>query len=390
MVAAVRKGRSMRSVAAQFGVGLYTVQRWVAHAAGKRLDRVDWSDSRGGRREGHATPPDVESLVIDLRSQLRDSSDLGEFGAAAIHRELTKRKKRLRIDRIPSVRTIGRILERRGALDGRRRRRSPAPPKGWYLPDVREHRAELDSFDIVEGLVIQGGTQVEVLNGISLLGGLPASWVDSAWTAKSTLKTLISHWREHGFPDYVQFDNDTIFQGAHRWPDTFGRVTRMCLQLGITVVFAPPRETGFQASIENYNGRWQSKVWQRFHHPSLDALRNRSDAYVAACHERSASRIEAAPKRWPVPRGWKLDLSKPLKGTVIFIRRTNDKGHVQLLGHKFHVSGSWCHRLVRCNVDLTAGRIRIYQLRRREPTRQPLLTAFNYRTPTKPFQGDSD
>jgi transposase len=388
MVEAVRKGRSMRSVAARFAVSLNTVQRWVSHAAGQRLDRVDWSGSRGGRRDGQATSSEMESVIVDLRKELRDSSDLGEFGAAAILRELIKRQKKLRLKRVPSLRTIGRILERRGVLDGRRRMRFPSPPKGWYLPDVREQRAELDSFDIVEGLVIKGGTNVEVLNGISLLGGLPGSWVGSRSTAKSTVKTLIAHWRAHGFPDYAQFDNDTVFQGAHQFPDSFGRVTRLCLQLGVAVVFAPPRETGFQASIESYNGRWQEKVWQRFQHTSLQSLRTRSNAYVAACRERSACRIESAPRRREIPDGWTLDLTRPLEGTVIFIRRTNDKGHVQLLGHDYHVSDSWCHRLVRCNVDLTAGRIRIYRLRRREPTRQPLLKTFAYKTPTKRFQGD--
>jgi len=376
----------MRSVAARYGVCLRTVQRWVVQAGDERLDRVDWSGSRGGRRENHATPAEIEDLVVELRKELRDISDLGEFGAAAIHRELTKPQKTLRIRHVPSVRTIGRILDRRGALDGRRRMRFPPPPKGWYLADVRQKRAELDSFDIVEGLVIKGGTQVEVLNGISLLGGLCGSWVRSGWTAKATLETLIRHWKEHGFPDYVQFDNDTIFQGTHRWPDSFGRVTRMCLQLGVTVVFAPPRETGFQASIESYNGRWQSKVWHRFEHGSLSELRNRSDRYVAASRERSASRIESAPSRWEVPADWTLNLSEPLSGTVIFIRRTNDKGHVQLLGHDYHVSDSWCHRLVRCNVDLTAGRIRFYRLRRRQPTLQALLKTIAYETPSKPFR----
>jgi hypothetical protein len=264
--------------------------------------------------------------------------------------------------------------------------RFPPPPKGWYLPDVREQRAELDSFDIVEGLVIKGGTNVDVFNGISLFGGLPGSWVGSRCTAEFTVKALIAHWREYGFPDYAQFDNDTVFQGTHRWPDSFGRVTRMCLQLGVTVVFTPPRETGFQAAIESYNGRWQQKVWQRFQHPSLSALQERSNAYVAACRDRSASRIESAPTRWEVPRGWQLDLSQPLAGTVIFIRRTNNKGHVQLLGRDYHVHNTWCHRLVRCHVDLTAGRIRIYQLRRRDPSRQPLLKTFEYAPPTKRFQ----
>jgi len=376
----------MRSVASEFGVSLRTVQRWVAHAGQSRLDRVDWSGPRGGRREAQATSSTIEDLVIQFRRELRQSSDLGEFGAAAIHRELSSRRKKLRLKRIPSVRTIGRILERRGALDGRRRTRRTPPPKGWYLPEVGQQRADLDSFDIVEGLVIKGGTHIEVLNGISLHGGLCASWVNEGCTAKFTVRKLLEHWREYGFPDYVQFDNDTIFQGAHQWPDSFGRVTRMCLQLGITVVFAPPRETGFQASIESYNGRWQEKVWSRFEHASLKDLSKRSDRYVAACHGRAASRIESAPTRWEIPEDWKLDLSKPLEGTVIFIRRTNDKGHVQLLGHDYPVNGTWCHRLVRCHVDLTAGRIRIYRLRRREPTQQPLLTTIPYETPKKRFK----
>ncbi len=376
----------MRSIAARFGVSLSTVQRWVAHAQGQRLDRVDWSAARGGRREGQATAQRIEELVVELRKELKDSSDLGEYGAAAIQREMITRRKKLRIDQVPSLRTIGRILLRRGALDGRRRTRRTPPPKGWHLPDVRELRAELDSFDIVEGLVIKGGTDVEVLNGISLYGGLCMSCVSGGWTAKKTVQTLIGHWRQYGLPDYAQFDNDTIFQGAHQWPDSFGRVTRLCLQLGLTVVFAPPRETGFQASIESYNGRWQAKVWSRFTHAGLDDLTDRSDRYVAACHQRSASRIEAAPSRWEFPDDWNLDLSWPLEGTVIFIRRTNNQGHVSLLGHSFHVNSTWCNRLLRCNVDLTAGRIRFYRLRRREPNKHPLLKTIHYKTPTNRFK----
>lgn len=272
----------MRAVAAQYGVSLATVQRWVTRAGDQRLDRVDWSESRGGRRTVQATSPAVEDLVLQLRRELRDRSDLGEFGAAAIHRSLLEQQQVLGIAAVPAVRTIGRILERRGALDGRRRVRRPAPPRGWYLADVAAGLAELDSFDIVEGLVIKGGTDVEVLNGVSLHGGLCGSWVDSGWTAKRTVESLLSHWTEHGFPDYVQFDNDTVFQGAHQWPDSFGRVTRTSLQLGVTVVFAPPRETGFQASIEAYNGRWQEKVWSRFQHQSLADVRQRSDRFVAA------------------------------------------------------------------------------------------------------------
>jgi transposase len=44
MVEAVRRGRSQQQVARDFGVSPDTVNRWVRHAQGQRLDRVDWSD----------------------------------------------------------------------------------------------------------------------------------------------------------------------------------------------------------------------------------------------------------------------------------------------------------------------------------------------------------
>lgn len=383
MVAAVRRGSSPRQVAKRFAASLRTVQVWVARAEGQRLDRMDWSDRpRGGRREAYATPARIEDLVVRLRKELRDQSALGDCGARAIREELQRR----RVKPLPSIRTIGRILLRKGVLDGRRRVRRPPPPPGWYLPPVAARQAELESFDFVEGLVIRGGIDVMVLNGMSLHGGLASSWVESAWTAKKTVQTLVAHWRDQGLPTYAQFDNDTLFQGAHQWPNTFGRVTRLCLQLGVTPVFAPPRETGFQAAIESYNGRWQAKVWHRFEHDSLRTLRRRSDRYIEAARKRSAPRRDAAPARRSFPAQWTLDLQTPLRGTVIFLRRTNDRGEAALLGQTFAVDPAWPNRLVRCAVDLTRGEIRFHRLRRREPGQQPLAKTVPYQTPMKRFQ----
>src|SRR5207302_5889798 len=185
--------------------------------------------------------------------------------------------------KVPSLRTINRILGRRGALDSRTRTRRPAPPKGWYLPDVARAKAELDSIDIVEGLVIKDGPQVEVLNAVSLHGGLVASWpVPAPVTAALTVQALVGHWREVGLPGYAQFDNDMIFQGTHRYPDALGRVIRLCLSLGVVPVFVPPTEMGFQAMIESYNGWWQARVWARFQHPDLLTLQERSQRHVRA------------------------------------------------------------------------------------------------------------
>lgn len=58
----------------------------------------------------------------------------------------------------------------------------------------------------------------------------------------------------------------------------------MCHSKDVTLL----KKTGFQASIESYNGRWQEKVWNRF---------------------------ESAPTRWEIPADWKPDISQPLSET---------------------------------------------------------------------------
>jgi hypothetical protein len=315
----------------------------------------------------------VEARVLTVRRELKEESALGEYGAVAIQREWPRRW-----DPPPAIRTIGRILARRGALDGRRRVRTLPPPPGWYLP---AGAGELDSFDTIEDLVIEGGIPVEILTGISLRGGLAAAWPVSAVTTDVVLAALVAHWQAWGRPAYAQFDNDTRFQGPHQFRDAIGRVTRLCLSLAIVPVFAPVQEHGFQGAIEAFNGRWQAKVWHRFHHDALAALQACSARYVAAHRRRTAARQDGAPARRPFPATWRFDRQAPVHGRLVFVRRTTATGAVSLLGHSFGVDPHWAHRLVRCEVDLDADAIRFHALRRREPTWQPLLRAVPYVLP---------
>ena len=382
MVRAVRHGASLRSIARRFRVHLKTIQRWVGRAQGQRLSRVDWADRPAGcRRSPRRTPAFIEDRVLALRTSLKTESALGEYGPEAIHRALVDEGA---ID-LPSVRTIARILARRGALDGLRRIRRPAPPKGWYLTEVASGSAELDSFDIVKGLFLHGGFEVEALNVCSLHGALFGSWPASQITAKTAVNCILEHWKQVGLPDYAQYDNDSIFQGAHHWPDSFGRVVRLCLSLDVAPVFAPPQETGFQAAIENYNGRWQAKVWHRFEHADYRQLQERSDAFVSALNYRNRAHRDASPERRPFPSTWKLNLQAPLQGRIIYLRRTDEQGWVSLLGHRFLVSSRWSHRLVRAELCFAEKRIMFYSLRRSAHDVQDVLNEVCYEPPNKRF-----
>ena len=383
MVEAVREGQSLRSVARAFRVSLNTVQDWVERAEGKALESVDWSSHKPGPRH----PPsrssrELEDRVLQARQYLKEQDILGYHGAGAIREHLGG----LGLLELPSERSINRILERCGVFDATRRMRFVAPPRGWYLPDVAGGLSEVDIWDTVEGLVIKDGPELTVLNVISLHGRLVGSWPKENFSAALVRECLLEHWQRWGLPTYAQFDNDTLFQGPHQHADTIGSVSRLCLSLAIVPVFVPPREFGFQSAIENFNGDWQTHVWQRFMYECLAGLLEQSDLYVTRHQARTAWRREGAPERRPIPDNWQLDLQEHPSGQMIFLRRSNDHGEVSLLGHSFPVDAHWTQRLVRCQVHLDEGAIRFYALRRRTPQTQPLLAERAYQLPRRGFR----
>ena len=382
MVAAARRGQAQRAVARRFGIGLGHLQYWLARTRGQRLDRVDWSNqSNAPRVHGRQTKTSVQHRVLALRRELRQS-DLGFVGAQAIQDALrTECPHR----RLPSLRTIGRILKRHGALDAVRRVRRSAPPAGWYLPEVAAGTAELDAFDVIEDLPLEGGPRLDVLTTRALWGSVCGAWISAAMRARWLCERLETHWRAHGCPAYAQFDNDSRFQGTHTHPDVLGQVIRFCLLLGVTPVFAPAREHGPQNLNESFNYLWQQKVWHRFHHASALAFQARSDRFVAAYQRRRAAREDHAPGRRPFPKRWTLDLHQRPRGMVIYLRRTDEFGAIRVLGHRLEVDAQWVHRLVRAEVDLEAQQIRGYRLRRRAPDEQPLVRTIKYVFPEKQF-----
>jgi len=117
----------------------------------------------------------------------------------------------------------------------------------------------------------------------------------------------------------------------------------------------------------------------------LSDVRARSQAYVIAARQRAAVWIEEAPTRRRFPSRWTFDPQVPLQGRVVYLRRSTASGEVTVMGHRYPVSAFWGHRLVRAEVDLTAGRVEVFSLRRRDLACQRRFAAFDYQTPKGSF-----
>jgi hypothetical protein len=78
-------GMAMCAVVRRFQVSLPTGQPWVKRAAGRRLDRIDWRGQASRPHRIRRTDASLEDLVVHIRQELKEQSDLGEFGGVAIH-----------------------------------------------------------------------------------------------------------------------------------------------------------------------------------------------------------------------------------------------------------------------------------------------------------------
>jgi hypothetical protein len=383
MVHLVRQGKSQREVARRFHVTLHTVQRWLERAKDLPLDAVDW------RSRPHTplivvnkTPAKLEREICSLRKKLETQGALGFTGALTIHDALQGTDSS---HAVPSVRTIGRILHRHGFMDRRRRVRQAAPPAGWYLPALAQGLVDVDCFDVVEDLRLDSFGLLQVFTAKALWAPLAEAWSAPVASTTFILEALRAYWQQYGLPQFAQFDNDVRFQGGHNHPDVIGRVMRLCLTLEVTPVFAPPLEMGFQGVIENFNGLWQKKVWERFHHESLPALHEASGRFTNAYRQHLARTHHRQPSRRPFPKNFAMDWQRPPSGLLIYLRRTDEHGRVKVLGHAFAVDPLWQHRLIRCEVDLDKNQIRFLRLRRRDPTDQPLIKIVAYHLPHRQF-----
>ena len=95
-----------------------------------------------------------------------------------------------------------------------------------------------------------------------------------------------------------------------------------------------------------------------------------------------SNRMERAARTPTLLRIVELELQSHPHGRIFFLRCTSKQGKVRLLEHAFLVDENWPHRLVRAEVDLDAGLISIYALRRKDPLYQPLLKTVNIDSPS--------
>jgi len=77
---------------------------------------------------------------------------------------------------------------------------------------------------------------------------------------------VLEAWKTRGIPRFLQLDNDAIFCGGYKVKRILGYFVRLCLFVGVELIFIPFKEPQHNYQVEQLNGLWGGQAFWRRHH----------------------------------------------------------------------------------------------------------------------------
>jgi len=315
--------------------------------------------------------PDLERAILTVRQRLSTQTHPGTryslIGASTILAELQA----LHIRPLPSLRTVERVLQRNG-VSVPKVRLAPFLANSTYPTPQAEESNQLHQVDGVGPIYLKGSQQRHyIFVGKDIFDGAVCLRHYRSRKMETVLDFLGECWKSLGRPAQVQFDNGREIVGWGPAARYLSRPIRLCLRFGVEPVFIPPARPQRNGSVENFNGWFQARLFQR-HYPNLSALKRelrRLEETVNTQHVqqrlggltpaqyRRRRKLQKLPPSYLIPS----ELLPIAAGRVIFIRQVTPKGNVHLLSQTFKVGKRLKGEYVKVVLDTRRGHLTVYR-----------------------------
>ena len=316
-------------------------------------------------------PPELERAIVTIRqrlaSQVHPGTRYSLIGANAILAELQA----LHIRPLPCARTIERVLQRNGITIPKVRLTPFLPTPTYPVPHVDESN-QLHQVDCVGPLYLKGSSQRHyIFVGKDVFDGAVCLKLYRSRKMEVVLDFLGECWKSLGRPTQVQFDNAREVAGWGPAARYLSRAIRVCLRFGVEPVFIPPAHPQRNGSVENFNGWFQPRLFQR-RYTNLSALKRelqRLQETVNTQHPqtrlggltstqyRRQRKIQKLPSDYQIP----TEALAIAAGRVIFIRQVTPNGNVHLLSQTFKVGKRLKSEYVKVVLDTQRGLLTVYR-----------------------------
>jgi putative transposase len=362
-------GRSVKQICSTLSRGETWFHKWW-HRYLEAGPEGLYDSTRACSHVARRIPPELERTILSIRRRLQahasPATRYSLIGATAIRAEL----KSLGIRPLPCERTIERVLERNG-LTLPRVRLAPLLPRQEYPGPQARASNQLHEVDLVGPIYLKGrGHRYYIWVGKDVFDGAVCLRLASSRRMDEVLWFLGECWKDLGRPAQVQLDNARELSGWGPAARHLSRVIRLCLRFGVEPVFIPAGEPQFNGGVENFNGWFQPRLFQRrFTRPSdlrrelarLQEAVNTQHVHprlggLTPTQHRRKSRLSKLPASFVVP----TDRQPIAAGRVIFIRRVSPAGTVTVLSQSFRVGKRHRGLYLRLVIDTGRGWLTAY------------------------------
>jgi transposase InsO family protein len=208
-------------------------------------------------------------LIIQTRRRLA-KQQVGLVGARAIRRELEP----VLGKHTPSAATISRVLQAHHVVS------TPSEARPAYFA-----KPLLMVTGILHALdwtcrYLADGPKVYAFHTLNLRTRACTQTIAADKSTETVIRHCLITWKTLGIPDFVQLDNDAAFCGGYKAPRVFGQFVRLCLYLGLELLFLPIAEPERNGEVEELNGLWARAFWGRRRFASFGWVCRASPAFV--------------------------------------------------------------------------------------------------------------
>lgn len=314
--------------------------------------------------------PQIEEQIVKIRRKLQahDSEDTrySPIGAESIQWELIRIN--VPIEDIPSISTINRIIKRNNLMQNHVKYKKFVLP---YPEPPADNPNEVHQLDTVGPRFIKGINGVEKFYSINLIDCYSRMVVIRPCinTKKESILDFLTNdvWSIIGIPKILQVDNMLSIKGSNRHPRSLGLIIKICLMLGIEILFIPINEPQRNGIIEKFNDKFDKQFFRSQSFNNFNHLKSEARIYQDFCNQRyphSKLKVNIHGSKIPyevhckhdiniLNKSWRYNSSSKLpivEGKVSFIRFIRSDCKLNIFSEQFVLPTEFKYKYIKATI----------------------------------------
>jgi transposase-like protein len=366
-----QRGERPSQICRSLGRSRVWLRKWIKrYNDSKKSSKTEWfkEESRAPKNVYRKTDSEIEQLVVKVRKSLLEGAteDTKYRCIGAVDIQFRMHELGYSEVETPSLSTIKRIIKRNGLIIQKRKRYIRCKSKKRYTLLNSTKASDVHQMDFVGPRHIKGYGRISSLNLIDVVGSKAHIQQYAGQTMDNVIEFMLDCWTKNAIPNYLQMDNGASFIGDLIHPRHFSRVVRLCLHLGVEPVFIAPSKPWMNGTIEDFNGGFGQKLWEREQWTDLEHIRRESKTFLMRHNNRQdwkyrKTDLEAIPHR-KLPEDFEIgtDSLSITEGKVHFIRQVKGDGTISVLNENFDVGESLAYEYVWATIDTKQEQLKVY------------------------------